>query len=409
MIRLSYPFFFRVAILFGLVFLSACEITTSISNVTQAPQVVESIIPSITSTIIPTSTQTLTPTPIFTATITPTPLGGGTGKILFLSKRDDEGRSEAYTMNSDGSDQSRLTHNGYVFEIQWSPDGSKIAFTSSLDFQIYVINVDGSNETRLTNLGYNTYPRWSPDGKKIVFVSSRNTDSDADYFRKYSFDTALLLGHEIYVMNSDGSNQTRLTNNQQNDEYPEWSPDGEKIVFWSSSPNTGSNIYIMNSDGSKQIQLINNHRYNLGHQWSPDGKKIAFMSVGYNSANYEIHIINVDGSDEMRLTHNKGSDWEPRWSPNGKMLTFINNSDGLTQICTIIVDGSERRCLTETAYNYEPLWSPDGRKILFVSRPNVISDDYAHLDEICTMNIDGSEQKCLTNNQSADTNPQWSP
>ena len=280
-----------------------------------------------------------------------------------------------------------------------------------MDNQIYVIDTDGSNETRLTNQGYNTYPRWSPDGKKIVFVSSRDTDTEADYFRKYSFDTALPLGYEIYVMNSDGSNQTRLTNNQRQDNYPEWSPDGNKIAFWSSSPNTGSNIYVMNADGSKQTQLINNFRYNIGHQWSPDGKKIAFMSVGYSRTNlYEIHVINADGSDEMRLTRSKGGEGEPKWSPDGQTLTFTYNGDGSTQICTIKADGSERECLTKTIYyDNEPQWSPDGKKILFVSRRDVIGDDYIHSDEIYIMNADGSEQTRLTNNQLSDTNPQWAP
>ena len=396
-------------VLLSVFLLTACG-TTPPPTATEVPQAVESATPSITPTITLAPTQTLTPTPVFTPTVTPTPIGGGMGKILFLSKRDDEGHSEVYSMNSDGSNQTRLTHHGYVFEFQWSPDRRKIAFTSSLDFQIYVINVDGSNESRLTNQGNNSYPRWSPNGKKIVFVSSRDTDTEADYFRKYSFDTALLLGYEIYVMSSDGSSQTRLTNNQKQDNYPEWAPDGNKIAFWSSSPNTGSNIYVMNADGSKQTQLINNHRYNIGHQWSPDGKKITFMSTGYSRTDlYEIHVIDADGSDEMRLTRSKGSDMEPKWSPDSKTLAFIYEDDSRTQICTMKEDGSERECLTKTIYDNEPQWSPDGKKILFVSRRDVMGDDYVHSDEIYRMNADGSEQTRLTINQFSDSNPQWAP
>ena len=116
-------------------------------------------------------------------------------KIVFTSTRD--GNNEIYVMNAvDGSNQTRLTNNTDIDEFPaWSPDSTKIAFTSNLD--IYVMNaVDGSDQTNISNnAAFDSRPSWSPDGTKIAFTSTRDGNN------------------EIYVMNAvDGSNQTRLTN-----------------------------------------------------------------------------------------------------------------------------------------------------------------------------------------------------
>ena len=96
-------------------------------------------------------------------------------------------------------------------------NGNKITFVSNRDgmaTEIYVMNADGSNQTRLTsNTADDHFPSFSRDGSKITFASDRDGN------------------HEIYVMNADGSNQTRLTNNPADDFFPSFSGDGSKIAF----------------------------------------------------------------------------------------------------------------------------------------------------------------------------------
>jgi len=157
------------------------------------------------------------------------------------------------------------------------------------------MNSDGSNQTQLTNSGWSYDPRWSPDSSRIAFHSTRDDPSGNNV--------------EIYVMNADGSNQTRLTNNSSFDASPEWSPDGTRIVFKSLRDNH-INIYVMNADGTSQTRLTNitDDLYFdvVSPIFSPDGTRIVFL----NSYTFvgevifsQLYVMNADGSNPVRLTN----------------------------------------------------------------------------------------------------------
>jgi len=338
------------------------------------------------------------------------------GKIAFVSDRD--GNREIYIMNSDGSDLKNLTNNpANDFGPKWSPDGKKIAFVSDRggNEDIYVMNVDGSGQTNLTNNpGNYGFPNWSPDGEKIVFVSER----DEQGIRPATQAGDGYGNDEIYVMNADGSGLKRLTNYRYIDYAPNWSPDGERIVFTSyrhrACPQDilsrdctvdfpwRDEIFVMNADGSGLINLTNSISDDEQPKWSPDGKKIAFVSD--REGDGDIYVMNADGSGQKNLTNNPLSyNAAFFWSPDGKSIAFTSQRDGNDEIYVMNADGSNQKRLTNNPNNDAfPRWSPNGKKIAYYS---VTDKNF----DIFIMNADGSGQTNLTINSARDRPLNWSP
>jgi len=137
----------------------------------------------------------------------------------------------------------------------------------------------------------NLHPPWVHPFRKITFERSVGGSTDP-----YA---------EIFVMNSDGSNKTRLTNNRARDVYPVFSSGGKKVYF-ATDRDGNSEIYEMNADGSGTPRNLTNHpAYDADTAISPDGQ-IAFVSD--RDGNFEVYTMNADGSDQQNRTKNPAWD-----------------------------------------------------------------------------------------------------
>jgi len=295
------------------------------------------------------STSTKVPPAIPASTAAP-PAPIATGLIAFYSGRD--GAAEIYTMNSDGSNQRRLTNNAFDDDSPvWSPDGRQIAFLSDRDdpqagkcfpncrTQIYVMDADGSNERKLLTTDFAAlHPDWHPDGTRLSFDSESN------------------LRGNIYVVNADGTGMQVLI---ENGFWADWSPDGAQIVF-ASNRDGNVEIYVANADGSDQKRLTENSTLEVFPDWSPDGRRIAYSKLPQK----QVYVMNADGSGEQQVTR-QGRSENPAWSPNGSELAFQSDSQGNFEIYAVNVEaaiqgaaGATSRRLTNVAgADMWPTWT----------------------------------------------------
>lgn len=244
--------------------------------------------------------------------------------------------------DDEGKSKNRIiTSGGYA---AWSPDGKRIAFYAKYDkrrtWSIHTMNSDGTNWQRLTHVKnkWDNSPVWSPDGTRIAF-SREYQDAEEDWHA------------EVWIMNSDGSEQTQIKPIKGGGPY--FTPDG-RIVFHSEYKNEISGISIADVDGSNIVQLTQNKAEEQHPEVSPSGRQIAFMSD--RDGNSEIYVMNIDGSNQKQLTSSEGAKWYPSWSPDGSKIIFSSTTeDGKRNIYMMNKDGSSVKKII--ANGTQPSWS----------------------------------------------------
>lgn len=278
---------------------------------------------------------------------------GTNGKIAFTSNRDHSGR-ELYTMNADGTGQTRLTTNtADDFSPRWSPDGTRLAFQTTRDGnrEIYTVAADGSAPVNVTNLPASAEfsPSWSPDGSRIVFYSNRTGSN------------------QIYTIAADGTDLRQLTDSPGSNENPTWSPDGSRIAFISDRLVAGNyDIWTMDPNGGELHHLTLTAGYDIHPAWSPDGTKLAFTSER-NGPDYDVFVMNADGTNPVDITSNASdTDFEPSWSPDGRKILFSSDRDGDYEIYAMNADGTGVTNLTNKpiAGDFQPDWQTAERSAL---------------------------------------------
>jgi TolB protein len=242
----------------------------------------------------------------------------GAADLLFSSTRN--GNSEVYLLRAGQSEWVNLSnHKGGDNWPVWSPDGERVAFQSNRagNLDIWSMKADGTEQVQLTKDPEPDYiPSWSPDGKTILFTSWRKEKDDEN------------RAPHVYLMNADGSNQRRLVKESLNtSDGATWSPGGEMIVY-SRKGKKGADVYVASNDGTNERRITNDQEknvYNGSATFSPDGKSIAFYSDNEKSA--ALMVIGVDGKNRRTLV-SEGHNWYPRWSPDGRWLVYTAIAPG---------------------------------------------------------------------------------
>jgi Tol biopolymer transport system component len=260
----------------------------------------------------------------------------------------------------------------YTSALRLNTDGDTLVFAQKIDgsngnnTEIFTIGVDGENLKRITsNSFWDLYPAWSPDGTQIAFLSKREKDLD------------------IYVMNTDGSDQHKLYDSGSNDADIDWA--GDTLVFTSMFK-----IWRINDDGTAPTQVTN--LPNAG-QWgttnlpvgdydprlSSDGTKIVFERLedpNSTHGNYNIFTINVDGTGETRLTSTGYAQGLANWSHDGDRIVYVVaaiDNEGKYDMYVMNADGASNHNVTPSYFPanflcYSPVFSKDDSKIYFIGQ-----------------------------------------
>jgi Tol biopolymer transport system component len=265
-------------------------------------------------------------------------------QIVFMSRADEE-QGELYLLDKNDT-ITRLTNNKrHENNPALSFDGKKITYHAGnendpLNWEIYMLDLETLEETKLTdNQVLDGHPDWSPDNNHIVYASFQDNQGKPAAVA------------DLFVIDLDGNKIQQLTDNEWEDNDPEWSPDGTKIVF-KSNRNTKTDareeIYVMNSDGSNVTRLSSTTRWESDHDpsWSPDSKSIAFM-----------HYAGI----------------RP-WTDLVNLNTFINHWDELTPWNTYIVDmNGTIQQVTDTDYIAQlAVFSKNGDQILYLDNDFIL-------------------------------------
>ena len=266
---------------------------------------------------------------------------GSNGRIAFVSDRD--GHDEIYSMNADGTGQTRLTTTGGDFP-SFSADGALIAYFNRSTNGISIMNADGSGRRELTDQSNvdgvtDVSPAFAPDGSKVVFVSNRGGSYD------------------LYVIGTDGSDVRRLTTSSEVEQEPSFSPDGSRIVF---GDGAGAGIRTVDANGGGRKALANGGG---DPAYSPDGASIVFNREAGDTGTYDIYVMNADGTGQRALTSSSQfSDVEPAFSPDGKQIVLAgvgNTERGGTDIYMMNADGTgHHRVVSTPGYEWNPDWQP---------------------------------------------------
>lgn len=260
--------------------------------------------------------------------------------------------------------------------------GSRIAFVGRVKGgtkQIYVMDMDGSNMTRITNNKViNLLPSWGPGGE-IYFTSYQDRNPD------------------LWV--SRGGKISKLSSRRGQNSGAAYCKG--KLALTLSMGGENADIYLIDPKNGTTVKRLTDHwGIDTSPSWNASCTKIAFVSS--RSGGPQIFVMNADGSDQRRLTYQGSYNTSPSWSPTEDVIAFTARDERARfDIFTVRLDGTIERLTQDQGNNEDPSFSPDGRYLTFAS------DRGGKGDRIWIMTSDGEVQKLITQNGAGFTSPTW--
>lgn len=217
---------------------------------------------------------------------------------------------------------------------------------------------------------------------------------------KISFSNNSTGNKEVYLVDFDGTNLKRITEDNSLAMLPRWSPDGKEIIY-TSYKRHNPDLYIYSLENGTNQVFSSRKGLNSSASFSPDGKVLAatLSHEGYPN----LYLLNRKGEILSRLTQGKFADTSASFSPDGKRIIFVSDRPGWPQIYVIDTDGSNLKRLSDSGYCDSPIWSPQGDKIAYSRGTNKGNHDIVIHDLI------SGEILQITNNQGSNENPSFSP
>lgn len=231
-------------------------------------------------------------------------------------------------------------------------------------------------------------PRFAADSSRVIFESTREGKMT------------------IYSIAVDGTGLRKLTNGQQDDAQPQWSPDMNLIVFTSNAtPGALNKVFVMNGDGSARRQISTGSKHDAAPSFSTDGRSLAWAATTELPENWrDIGVAPADGTGAQRLiTNGPGNDQAPVWV-SGTRLVFVREFPPKTdwramstedhakrrassEIMAVNADGTDLSNLTKNdVSDSDPSWAGTIKRIFFASTRN-------GTPELFSMNADGTDQR----------------
>jgi TolB protein len=249
--------------------------------------------------------------------------------------------------------------------------------------EIYVLDFDGANRTRVTKNGtINIQPTWDSAGSRVAFTSYMSGNPD------------------VYVADLGKGRIRRVSARPGLNTGPAWHPSGGRLAV-TLSRNGDPDIFALDPNtGASLGQLTRSAGIDTSAAFSNGGDRIAFVSE--RSGGAQIYVANADGSGARRVTFQGGHNTDPAWSPDDKSIAFVGR-DGVFDVFTVDVETGRMTRITQSAGdNEDPSWSPDGRFLAFSSTRSGGS-------HIWMATANGAHQVQLTSGSGGYTNPDWSP